>query len=91
MKQSELILKTASISGIHRSAVEHVLKVAGDVIGAALTEGGEAAIPGLGKLVVKDTPARVGRNLRTGEPADIPAHKVIKFRVAGALKAAVNP
>lgn len=89
MNQSELIIKTAQISGVPKTAVEHALKVAGDVIVAALTEGGEATIPGLGKLVVKDTPARVGRNLRTGEPLNIPAHKTVKFRAAKALKDAV--
>jgi DNA-binding protein HU-beta len=89
MNQSELILKTSQISGVPKTAVEHVLKVAGDVIVAALTESGEATIPGLGKLVSRDTPARVGRNPRTGEPADIPAHKAVKFRAAKALKDAV--
>jgi DNA-binding protein HU-beta len=89
MNQSELILKTAQISGLPRVAVENALKVAGDVIVSALTEGGEATIPGLGKLVVKDTPARIGRNPRTGEPANIPAHKAVKFRAAKALKDAV--
>lgn len=90
MKQSELILKTASISGIQRSAVEHVLKVAGDVIGAALAADGEAVLPGIGKLVCADTSERAGRNPKTGEALTIPARKVVKFRVAKALKDAVT-
>ena len=89
MKQSELILKTASISGVQRSAVEHVLKVAGDVVTAELFEGGEAVLPGLGKLVSVDVAARGVRNPRTGEPMTLPAHRAVKFRPAKALKGAL--
>ncbi len=86
MNQSELILKTASISGVQRSAVEHVLKVAGDVIGAALAADGEAILPGIGKLVCANTKERIGRNPKTGEALTIPSHKAVKFRPAKALK-----
>ena len=34
MNQSELIIKTAQISGVSKKDVEAVLKTAGDVIGA---------------------------------------------------------
>ncbi|MBN8462663.1 MAG: HU family DNA-binding protein [Dechloromonas sp.] len=86
MNQSELILKTAQISGVARKEVEHVLKTAGDVVAAALTEQGEAVLPGLGKLVVNLRQAHTGRNPRTGEAIAVPAHKVVKFRPAAALK-----
>ncbi len=89
MNQSELILKTAQISGVARKDVEHVLKTAGDVIGAALIEEGEAIIPALGKLVTTQKAERAGRNPATGEPVTIPAHKAIKFKPAKALKDAV--
>lgn len=45
MNQSELIIKTAQVSGLTKKDVEHALKVAGDVIGAALIEEGEAVLP----------------------------------------------
>ena len=89
MNQSELILKTAQISGVSRKDVEHVLKTAGDVIGAALVEDGEAVLPGLGKMVATQKAARTGKNPKTGEPVEIPARKAVKFRVAKALKDAV--
>ena len=46
-------------------------------------------IPGLGKLVLVKRNARKGRNPATGAIIDIPAKKVVKFRVAKAAKDAV--
>ena len=46
-------------------------------------------IPGLGKLVLVNRKARMGRNPATGEAIKIPAKKVVKFRVAKACKEAV--
>jgi len=46
-------------------------------------------IPGLGKLVLVNRKARMGRNPATGEPIKIHAKKVVKFRVAKAAKDAV--
>jgi DNA-binding protein HU-beta len=46
-------------------------------------------IPGLGKLVVVNRKARIGRNPATGETIQIPAKKVLKFRVAKAAKDAI--
>lgn len=48
-------------------------------------------LPGLGKLVLADRAARVGRNPKTGEPLQIPAKTVLKFRIAKAAKEAVMP
>ena len=46
-------------------------------------------IPGIGKLVLVNRPARAGRNPRTGETIQIPAKEVVKFRIAKACKDAV--
>ena len=46
-------------------------------------------LPGLGKLVLVNRAARMGRNPATGEPIQIPAKRVVKFRVAKACKDAV--
>lgn len=46
-------------------------------------------IPGLGKLVLVNRKARMGRNPATGETIKIPAKKVVKFRVAKAAKDAI--
>lgn len=46
-------------------------------------------LPGIGKLVLVDRKARIGRNPATGEQIQIPAKKVVKFRVAKAAKEAI--
>lgn len=46
-------------------------------------------LPGLGKLVLVNRKARMGRNPATGEAIKIPAKKVVKFRVAKAAKDAI--
>ena len=46
-------------------------------------------IPGLGKLVLVNRKARMGRNPATGAAIKIPAKRVVKFRVAKAAKDAI--
>jgi DNA-binding protein HU-beta len=46
-------------------------------------------LPGIGKLVLVDRKARMGRNPATGETISIPAKTVVKFRVAKAAKEAI--
>lgn len=90
MNQSELIAKTAAISGETKKATEAVLKTAADVIAATLAEGGDVTLPGLGKLYVKDRAARTGKNPKTGEAIQIAASKAPGFKAVKALKDAVN-
>jgi DNA-binding protein HU-beta len=46
-------------------------------------------IPGLGKVVLVNRKARMGRNPATGETIKIAAKRVVKFRVAKAAKDAI--
>jgi DNA-binding protein HU-beta len=46
-------------------------------------------LPGLGKLVLVNRKARMGRNPATGEQIKIAAKRVVKFRVAKAAKDAI--
>ena len=46
-------------------------------------------LPGIGKLVLVNRKARIGRNPATGATIQIPAKKVVKFRVAKAAKDAI--
>lgn len=45
--------------------------------------------PGVGKLVLVNRKARMGRNPQTGEPIKIPARKAVKFRVSRVAKVAI--
>ena len=48
-------------------------------------------LPGLGKLVLVNRKARIGRNPATGAEIKIPAKKVVKFRVAKVAKDTIAP
>jgi DNA-binding protein HU-beta len=43
-------------------------------------------VPGIGKVVLVNRKARMGRNPQTGEPLKIPAKRVVRIRIAKALK-----
>jgi DNA-binding protein HU-beta len=61
-----------------------------NAITAALAKGEKVQIAGFGNFEVKNRPARTGRNPRTGEPVQIAASKAASFKVAKALKEAIN-
>ena len=52
---------------------------------------GKFVIPNIGRVVKAHRKARVGRNPQTGEPIQIKAKTVVKFRVAKAAKDAIAP
>ena len=46
-------------------------------------------VPNIGKLVLANRKARIGRNPQTGEAIKIPAKRVLKFRISKHCKDAV--
>ena len=50
-----------------------------------LVKGDDVNFIGWGKFEVKETPARTGRNPKTGEEVAIPAKKVVKFKAGKGL------
>lgn len=87
LTKTELIKQLAEKSGITKKQAGAVLE---NLVALAYKHAKEGfVIPGLGKLVVKQRAARKGRNPKTGEIIDIPAKRVLKFRIAKAAKDAV--
>ncbi|MBN2345149.1 MAG: HU family DNA-binding protein [Candidatus Aminicenantes bacterium] len=85
--------KAQIVSGIADKA-NITKKQAGDAVEALAAMAYKNArngftVPGLGKLVLVNRKARMGRNPATGEEIKIPAKRVVKFRVAKACKDAV--
>lgn len=56
----------------------------------SVARGESITIPGYLTIEVKDRAARTGRNPRTGEVIEIPAHKGVKITPGTRLKAAAN-
>ena len=87
LSKSQIAAEVAGRSGItKKQAVEildHIAQLAYKNAKNSFT------LPGLGKLVLVNRKARIGRNPATGEQIQIPAKRVVKFRVAKACKDAV--
>lgn len=79
----------AKLGGTKVQAEEAVDTVINLIIDS-LKEGQEVSIAGLGIFSAKERAARTARNPRTGEPIQVPAMRVPKFRAAKALKDAVR-
>jgi len=76
--------------GMPKSTVRDMLHAVCEQTAETLKVGDEVPLPGLGKLVVNTRSARTGRNPHTGETIDIPETRVVKFKAAAPLKAALN-
>jgi len=87
MTKSQIMTKLAESCDMTKKDVQ---KVIDEMIQLAYKEAKKGfTIPGLGKLVLQNRKARMGRNPQTGEAIKIPAKKVLKFRIAKAAKDAV--
>ena len=89
MTKAQIVSKLADDTGLSKKEIVGVLQAQADLSYKQAKSG--FTIPGIGKLVIVNRKARKGRNPATGEEIDIPAKKVLKFRIAKAAKDAVGP
>ena len=87
MTKAQIIAGIAGKLGLSKSKAGQVLDELAKVAYMEARNG--FTVPGIGKLVIVDRKARVGRNPKTGETIQIPAKRVLKFRIAKAAKQAV--
>ena len=90
MNKNELVASVAEASGLSKAdAGRAVDGVIGSITGA-LKSGGDVRIVGFGTFSVANRKATTGRNPRTGEPIQIKASKMPKFKPGSPLRDAVN-
>lgn len=87
MTKSQMTTQLAETTGLTKAQVSDFLDEFAKLAYAEAKDG--FPIPGIGKLVLVDRKARTGRNPATGEQIQIPAKKVVKFRVSKACKESV--
>lgn len=87
MTKSQLVAKIAEKASLSKKAASEILDFIAEV--AYKEAKNSFTLPGLGKLVLVQRKARMGRNPATGETIKIKAKKVVKFRVAKAAKDAI--
>lgn len=87
LTKTQLAARIAEKAGITKKLATDIME---DIATIAYKEAKNSfTLPGLGKLVLVQRKARMGRNPQTGEAIKIPAKKVVKFRVAKAAKDAI--
>ena len=90
MNKQDLIDFVATKTGFPKKDVNQAVDAVFDGIIAGLKASKEARFVGFGSFNVQATPARKGRNPRTGAAIDIPATNRISFKAGKEFKAAVN-
>ena len=90
MNRNELAMTISKQSKLSRSEAVDVVDLVFGSITEALQGGDEVKIVGFGSFIVADRAASEGRNPKTGEPIQIPASKVPRFKAGKALREALN-
>ncbi len=91
MTQSSMIKDLAIATGTTTKVAKTLVTTYVEMILKETKKNGVSIVPGLGKLVRVERKARTGRNPATGATIKIAAKKVVKFRIAKAVKDAVVP
>ena len=91
MTQSQMVKELGAAVGVPNKVAKSFMIAYSEMAVRETKKSGMCVLPGIGRLVRVDRKARMGRNPATGEAIKIPAKKVVKFRVAKAVKDAMVP
>jgi DNA-binding protein HU-beta len=91
MTQSSMIKDLAAATGVSTKVAKAMMTAYVEMILKETKKNGQSIVPGIGKLVRVERKARMGRNPATGAAIKIPAKKVVKFRIAKAVKDSIVP
>jgi DNA-binding protein HU-beta len=89
MSKSQILAAMAESTGLSKKDVKNFMDKVVELAYQEVKKNGEFVLPGFGKMVKINRPARTGRNPATGATIQIPAKTVLKFRVAKAAKDAL--
>jgi len=90
MNKQGIVEKVQTVLGGTKADAERAVDAVFDGITNELKSGDEVSVAGFGIFSAKMRAARTARNPRTGEPIQVPAMRVPKFKAAKALKEAVK-
>ena len=91
MTKSVLIDKVAEkVEGLTRKQTEIIVETVFEGIKDALAKGEKTEIRGFGNFRLKTRNPRKARNPKTGESVDVPAKRVLHFKVGKELRELLN-
>jgi len=91
MTKAQLVTELSGKLDVAKKDVNGFLDALNTIAYSETKKKGAFTLPGLGKLVLVNRKARMGRNPATGEQIKIKAKTVVKFRVAKACKEEIVP
>jgi len=89
MTKAELITGIAKSAGLTKADSERALNAFLTIAKGAIRKEGRLPLAGFGTFVVVNRKARTGRNPQTGQPIQIKASKVVRFRTGKELKESI--
>ena len=89
MNKDQLASVVAAEVGLSQTDAKSAVEAVFDGITNGMKNGDKISIAGFGNFESRYRAARQGRNPQTGEVIQIPAKKVVKFRVSKACKDSV--
>lgn len=84
MTKSQIVGRLADRAKISKGSAATILEELASLAAKEAKNG--FTLPGIGKVVLVNRKARMGRNPQTGQPIKIPAKRVVRIRIAKALK-----
>ncbi len=90
MTKAELVEAMAEEAGLTKADATRALEAFMSAVTGSLKKGDKVTLVGFGTFNVRKRAARKGRNPLNGEEVQIPARKVVSFKVGSKLKEAVN-
>jgi nucleoid DNA-binding protein len=90
MNKQEIVTAIATKIGGTKVEAEQYLTAVLETIEDAVKAGVDFNLVGYLKISVKARAARVARNVKTGEPVQVPAKNVVKAKVSPALSRLAN-
>ena len=90
MTKKELTQSVSDLTGVPEDATARVIHTVMESILTALQRGDSVVLPGFGTFSVSHRKAQQSRNIKTGEPMEIPARNIPLFKPGKNLKDAVR-
>lgn len=90
MNRNDLVATVSDETGLSKKDAANAVDGVFNAIAKALKDGDEVRLVGFGTFTVSERAASEGRNPRTGEPIQIAASRVPKFKAGKGLKDSLN-
>jgi nucleoid DNA-binding protein len=90
MTKIEIVNTVAERTGLTKVKAEEAVETILQLMKECLQQGEPIILRRFGSFQVRHKSARVGRNPKTGQGAEIPARKVVRFKAGKYFKEAVN-